>query len=125
MCEGFPSTWSKSIIISILKYGDPMEPGNHRTIMIGHTLARLFASILEQELSEWAKREGIRATGQAGFRKGFSTLNHILTLRAVIEEGQSHGKRIYCCFVDFRKAFDTVPRAKLIHILQKLGVPVE
>ena len=125
MCEGFPSTWSKSIIIPILKSGDPMEPRNHRTIMIGHTLAHLFASILEEELSEWAERGGIRATGQAGFRKGFSTLDHILTLRAVIEEGRSHGKRIYCCFVDFRKAFDTVPRAKMLHRLQKIGVPIE
>ena len=62
-----------------------MEPGNHRTIMVGHTLARLFASILEQELSEWAKRGCIGSTRQAGFRKGFSTLDHILTLRAIIE----------------------------------------
>ena len=102
-----------------------MEPRNHRTIMIGHTLARLFASILKQQLSEWAEREAIRAAGQAGFRKGFSTLDHKLTLRAIIEEGQSHGKRIYCCFVDFCKAFDTVPRARLIHILQEMGAPIE
>ena len=113
MCEGFPSKWSKSIIIPILKSGDPMEPRNYCTIMIGHTLARLFASILEQELSEWAERGGIRATGQAGFRKGFSTLDHILTLRAVIEEGRSHGKTIYCCFVDFHKAFDTILQERL------------
>ena len=32
---------------------------------------------------------------------------------------------MYCCFVDFRKAFDTVPRAKLMSRLPKLGVPTE
>ena len=102
-----------------------MQPGNYRTIMVGHTLARLYASILEQRLSSWAESEGIRAAGQAGFRRGFSTLDHILTLRAIIEEGRAHGRRIYCSFVDFRKAFDTVPRARLMHRLQQLGVPIE
>ncbi|MCO5593906.1 hypothetical protein L7F22_047925 [Adiantum nelumboides] len=108
-----------------LQVGDPMIPGNYRTIMVGHTLARLYASILEQRLSGWAEEKGVRAKGQAGFRKGFSTLDHILTLRAIIEEGRANGRKIYCCFVDFRKAFDTVPRARLMNRMQTLGVPKE
>ncbi|RYA67317.1 hypothetical protein DD598_28790, partial [Enterobacter cloacae complex sp. 2DZ2F16B1] len=49
MCEDLPNTWSLSTIVAIFKSGDPMEPRNYRTIMIGHTLARLYASILEQQ----------------------------------------------------------------------------
>ena len=79
MCEGLPRSWSSSTIVPLFKAGDPTVPRNYRTIMVGHTLARLFASILEQQLSKWAENEGIRATGQAGFRRGFSTLDHILT----------------------------------------------
>ena len=67
----------------------------------------------------------MRAVGQAGFRRGFSTLDHILTLRAIIEEGRSHGRRIYYNFVDFRKSFDTVPRERLMCRLQEMGVPIE
>ena len=44
---------------------------------------------LSSKLSEWVKREGIRAIGQVGFKRGFSTLDLILTLRAIIEEGRS------------------------------------
>ncbi|MCO5609888.1 hypothetical protein L7F22_064121 [Adiantum nelumboides] len=62
--------------------------------MIGHTLARLYAFILEQQLSTSAEREGMRTKRQAGFRRRFSTLDHLLTLRAIIEKGRSHGKRI-------------------------------
>ena len=43
MSEGFPDTWSLSTIIPIFKSGDPMTPGNYRTIKIGHTLAKLYA----------------------------------------------------------------------------------
>eukprot|EP00250_Pteridium_aquilinum_P022184 c25317_g3_i1 orf=401-733(+) len=102
-----------------------MEPGNYRTIMIGHTLARLYESILEQQLSSWAEREGMRVVGQAGFWRGFSTLDHILTLRAIIEEGRSQGRWIYCSFVDFKKAFDMVPRARMMRKLHEIGVPIE
>ena len=63
MYEGLPDTWSLSTIVSIFKAGNPTEPGNYRTIMIGHTLVRLYASILEQQLSTWLERAGLRAVG--------------------------------------------------------------
>ena len=125
MCEGMPRSWILSTIVPLFKAGDLTVPQNYRTIMVGHTLAWLYASILEQQLSKWAENEGIRAAGQAGFRRDFSTLDHLLTLRAIIEEGRAHGRRMYCCFVDFRKAFDTVPRARLMRRLQELRVPTE
>ena len=30
----------------------------------------------------------------------------------------------FCCFVDFKKAFDTVPRDKLWYRMEELGVPI-
>ena len=47
MSEGFPDTWSTFTIVPIFKTGDPMIPENYHTIMVGHTLAKLYASILE------------------------------------------------------------------------------
>jgi hypothetical protein len=32
------------------------------------------------------------------------------------------GKKLYTCFVDFRKAFDTVLREKLWRVLEGIGV---
>ena len=37
--------------------------------------------------------------------------------------GRKKGKP-FVCFVDFKKAFDTVPRDKLWHIMEELGVPI-
>ena len=64
MSEGFPDTWSTSTIVPIFKSGDPMIPGNYRTTMVGQTLAKLYASILEQQLSRWTEKTGRRALGQ-------------------------------------------------------------
>ena len=43
---------------------------------------------------------GITTKVQRGFWRRVCTLDHELTLVAIIEEKKSHGKRIYCRFVD-------------------------
>ena len=50
---------------------------------------------------------------QAGFRVGYSTIDHIFVLQIIIELYQSVKKRVYCAFIDYRKAFDFVNRPLL------------
>ena len=44
-----------------------MDPGNYRTIVIGHVLAKLYAAILEAELGTYTEAVGLRVQEQAGF----------------------------------------------------------
>ncbi|MCO5614740.1 hypothetical protein L7F22_069024 [Adiantum nelumboides] len=101
-----------------------MDPGTYRTIMIGPMLAKLYGAVLEA-LSTLAETEGLRAPGQAKFRRSFSIIDHIFTLRCLIDQTRVKKRRLYCCFVDFRKAFDTVPREVLFRRLMDLGVGEE
>ena len=50
-----------------------------------------------------------------------STHDHILNLQGIIKEARHRRQRVYCCFMDFQKAFDIVPRACLIKRVQELG----
>ena len=93
--------------------------------MISPLLAKLYGSILEKKLSIWLESEGKRAKGQAGFRRHHSTTDHLVTLRIIAEECRNDKSNLFCCFVDFRKAFDTVPRSNLWNILEELKVPLE
>ena len=83
-------------IVPIHKFGDPLDPGTYRTIMIGHTLAKLYGAVLEAELSSYAEREDLRAHGQVGFRRAFSTIDHIFTLRCLIDQAKVGKKRLHC-----------------------------
>ena len=49
-------------------------------------------------------------------------MDHIFTLWAIIKEVQHHSKKVYCCFVDFHKAFDSIPRAALFQRLRDIGI---
>ena len=42
-----------------------------------------------------------------------------------MEESHLKCKGLYCCFIDFKKTFDMVPRDKLWRHMEELGVPSE
>ena len=61
---------------------------------------------------------------QAGFRRNYSTIDHIYSIYSMASNrlfGRKRGK-FYVCFVDFKKAFDTVKRDKLWEVLDRQGV---
>jgi hypothetical protein len=59
---------------------------------------------------------------QVGFRKGFSTVDNIFVLYSLITIYFSQGKKLYCTFVDFKCAVDTVWRSGLWQKLQKSNI---
>ena len=57
-----------------------------------------------------------------GFRKGFRTADHVLTVKTLIDKYLSQNKKLYLCFLDFKKAYDTVWRISLLSKLQSYGI---
>jgi exonuclease III len=119
----FPSQWCKSIIIPLLKKGDPKNPENYRGISLLSTVSKVFTYILNKRLYSWAENEQKISEGQAGFRKGHATTDHIFTLISMIQKCLYYGskrKKLYACFVDYQKAFDSVNRDSLWAVLKKV-----
>ena len=119
---GFPDSWSVGVITPIFKKGDPTDPGNYRGITLVPILSKLYAIILNTRLSEWSEQHGCRADTQAGFRKDHRCSDNVLILRTLIEKCKANKKPLYCCYVDFSKAFDTLPCKQLWNRLEDLGI---
>ena len=63
------------------------------------------------------------AKEQLGFSKGAQTNDHVLTLKTLVDKYTKKMKvKLYACFVDLRKAFDTVCRDLLLHKIACLGI---
>jgi hypothetical protein len=52
-------------------------------------------------------------------------VDHIVTLRIIAEEFCNTKTNILCCFVDFRKSFDTIPKKNLWDRLEEINEPFE
>ena len=68
-------------------------------------------------LGDYCERSGCLVDEQNGFRAGRSCQDHIYTLSSIIRNRKSENKDTYCAFVDFKKAFDWVPRDLLLYKL--------
>ena len=77
---------------------------------------------MNKRLYTWAKNEEKISTQQAGFRKGYSTTDHIFTLVSIIRKAVygRRGGKLYVAFVVYKKAFDTVDKDPLWETLPKL-----
>ena len=70
-------------------------------------------SILDERLRRFSDEYSLLKENQCGFRKGYSTIDCIFSLYSFFEILRSKKKQMYCAFVDFEKAFDTVWRKAL------------
>ena len=91
--------------------------------MISPILAKLYI-ILEKKISLWIESRGKISKGQTEFRRYHSTVDHLVTFRIIAEEFHNTKTNLFCCFVDFRKDFDMVPRKNLWNRFEKIKVPL-
>ena len=118
-----PDVWCKGIILPLYKNkGLRTDPNNYRGITLLSCLGKLFTACLSDRISEFLNDKKILGFEQAGFRKEFSTIDHIFTLHCIIEFYKSKRKRVYCAFVDYRKAFDLINRSSLWMKLINTGI---
>ena len=118
----FPAEWTKAIIVPLHKKGDPNDMDNYRGISLLSVLGKVFTFILNKRLAEPTDSNDILSDVQAGFRKTYSTTDHIFTLYACIEKYMLRNGRFYVAYVDFSKAFDTVQHPILWNILLRTAV---
>ena len=121
----FPIQWCTGLIIPLHKSGDTSDPNNFRGITLNSCLSKLFTLLLNDRLMTFCETNKLINDSQIGFRKGFRTSDHVFTLKTIIDQTFQKKKKLYTCFVDFRKAYDTVWRDGLFVKLLKGGVSTQ
>jgi hypothetical protein len=99
-----PKEWCSTHLSVIFKKGDPSVLDNYRGIAVGTVLGKVFSLVLHARLFNWSESVGCRAAGQAGFRDGYRTSDHVFVLKHLVDRIRAPGsphKRLYSCFVDF------------------------
>ena len=117
-----PEVWCLGIIVPLFKSGDSKDVNNYRGITINSCLSKLFMLIMNDRLQKECDRNGLIHFNQIGFRKHFRPADHVFTLKTLIDKAFSEKKQLYTCFVDFRKAYDSVWRDALFFKLLENGI---
>ena len=91
-----PEEWCIGAIIPIYKNkGSNKDPDNYRGITLLSCVGKLFTAVLNSRLTDFLEGVGSIGDEQAGFRAGFSTMDHIFTLYAIINMYLGQGKKLF------------------------------
>ena len=112
-------------ILFLIKKGSLSGPNNYRSLAIEDPILKVLMTALTSRLSDFAERNSLLPEFQFGFRKSLSATSAVSLVRECIENAFRKKKRIYACFVDYKKAFDITNRQKLTSKLQHMGVPTQ
>ena len=120
--ENFPSIWTEGIIIPLFNKGNANDANNYRGITLISCLEKIFTSVINNRLLKWSDENNIVTDAQFGFKPGYGTTDAIVSLHSIISIVLSSKKKLYCSFVDYRKAFDSVNTYKLLFKLERSGI---
>ena len=111
------------IITPLHKEGSKEDPDNYRGICISSALTKLLSTMMNTRLNEFLEENQVLNKEQIGFVLANRCPDHIFTLKSIVNKYVEDEKgKIYACFIDFKKAFDTVWHDGLFHKLQQIGI---
>ena len=117
LCMCYPFSWCHNRLITLFKSGNRMDCGNFRGISIMNTLAKVYDMLIMKRLYLWHNIDMC----QAGSQKSRGCIEQIMSLRLLIDYASFKKEKLYVLFVDFSKAYDRVPRYKLMECLKNRG----
>jgi len=115
ICKEVPAVMKCSKVVPIPKNSKAVSPNEFRPITIQTSPLKLLERCGSKQLTEFMVKSDILSKHQFGFRRNHSTTHALLCITEFIREAMCNNEFCVVIAVDFRKAFDTVPR----HILLK------
>ena len=111
-----PNKWKKSKTKMMKKVKKPTVK-DLRPIALTNISYKLFMSIVKNEIEEHLEKNGEMKETQAGFTAGGRIEDNLFILQYCIEETFRKKKSLIVISVDFKKAYDSIKREKIIEAM--------
>ena len=117
-----PQDWRDAIVAPIYKKGNSHNPENYRPVSLTSVICKIQEHIICSNIMDHLERCSILSDDQHGFRSGLSTETQLLAATHDWAEVIDRGGQTDVLFLDFSKAFDSVPHNRLLEKLRYYGI---
>ncbi|KAL0901581.1 hypothetical protein ABMA27_006802 [Loxostege sticticalis] len=117
--EELPLFVTKGITHLLPKSRDTSNPSQYRPITCLSTLYKLITSCITFKINKHIEEHGILAEEQKGCRRNHKGCKEQLIIdQTVLKHAQKRNRNLHLTYIDYKKAFDSVPHSWLIRVLQ-------
>jgi len=116
-----PADWKTGNIVPIFKKGDRTDRANYRPVSLTSVPCKILESIIKDKLMRFLESNDLVCKEQHGFRSGRSCLTNLLETFENWTKALDEGYGLDVVYLDYRKAFDSVPHRRLIKTLKSFG----
>ena len=116
-----PCEWKVANVTPIFKKGSRLLPNNYRPVSLTSIICKLIESCIRDQVMTYLKNYDILVENQHGFRPSRSCVTQLLLIIDHWTKIIDNGGKIDNIYMDFSKAFDSVPHNRLLVKLQKYG----
>ena len=117
-----PSDWKIANVIPIHKKGSRTDCGNYRPVSLTSCVCKLMERVIKVEISRFLSVNNLLSNTQHGFISKRSTSTALLQYLEKVTLAIDSGNFVDSVYIDFRKAFDSVPYKRLIIKLKSYGI---
>ena len=117
-----PDDWKLANVSPIFKKGNRTSASNYRPISLTSVICRLMESILRDTIVEHLKSNNLIRSSQHGFMPHRSCLTNLLEFLEVVTKLIDEGHSVDLLYLDFARAFDKVPHARLMMKVRAHGI---
>ena len=117
-----PEDWRTANVTPIFKKGSKASVGNYRPVSLTSVLCKVMEGILKDALMKHLLQNDIISASQHGFMQKKSCLTNLVEYLDVLTKLIDDGHSVDVVYLDFSKAFDKVPHARLVEKLDACGI---
>jgi len=117
-----PKDWSRAFVSPIYKKGSKHLPENYRPISLTAILCKMMERLVRDKIVSHLCNENLLSKKQYGFISGRSTTTQLLHYLDECTRITANGGVMDSIYLDFAKAFDTVPHRRLLGKLEAYGI---
>ena len=117
-----PMDWKISQVSPIFKKGDKKEAGNYRPVSLTAVCCKMMKSIIRDNIMTHMTKYNLFCDEQHGFVPGRSCMTQLLVTLDDWTELLDQGLPVDAIYLDFKKAFDTVPHERLLLRAESCGI---
>ncbi|CAM5094356.1 unnamed protein product [Natator depressus] len=117
-----PEDWKRVNIAPIYKKGNKDNPGNYRPVSLTSVPRKIMEQIIKQSICKHLEDNKVISNSQHGFVKNKSCQTNLIAFFDIVTSLVAGGEMVDVVYLDFSKAFDTVPHDRLINKLGKCNL---